>query len=70
MLTRFAGAGLLLLGLYMFLANQKVNSLRSQYMSGPDIIDQDSIQQSGPDIIDQDSIRQTDSDLIDQDSIR
>ena len=43
MLTRFAGAGLLLLGLYMFLANQKVNSLRSQYMSGPDIIDQDSI---------------------------
>ena len=70
MLTRFAGAGLLLLGLYMFLANQKVNSLRSQYMSGPDIIDQDSIRQSDPDLIDQDSIRQTDSDLIDQGSIR
>ena len=44
MLTRFVGAGLLVLGIYMFLANRKVNQLRSQYMSEPDIIDQESVQ--------------------------
>ena len=44
MLTRFVGAGLLVLAIYMFLANRKVNQLRSQYMSEPDIIDQESVQ--------------------------
>ena len=43
LLTRFVGAGLLLLGIYMFIANRKVNMLRAQFMSGPDIIDQDSV---------------------------
>lgn len=43
MLTRFVGAGLLLLGIYMFLANRKVRNLRAGFMSDSDIIDQDEI---------------------------
>lgn len=43
MLTRFIGSGLLLLGIYMFLANRRVKDLRSRFMSEPDIIDQDSV---------------------------
>lgn len=42
-LTRYIGAGLLLLGIYMFLANRKVKTLRSEFMSGPDIIDQEEV---------------------------
>ncbi len=35
LLTRFIGLGLLLEGIYMFIANKKVNDLRSRFMSGP-----------------------------------
>lgn len=42
-LTRFVGGILLILGIYLFLANRKVQDLRSKYMSEPDIIDQDSV---------------------------
>ena len=43
LLTRFVGLCLLLLGIYMFLANRKVNELRAEYMAEENIIDQDSI---------------------------
>ena len=43
LLTRFVGLSLLLLGIYMFLSNRKVNELRSQYMYEEDIIDQDAV---------------------------
>ena len=43
LLTRFVGAGLLMLGVYRFLTNRKINNLRAQYMSEDDIIDQDSV---------------------------
>lgn len=43
LLTRFVGLSLLLLGIYMFLANRKVNELRAEYMAEDNIIDQDSI---------------------------
>lgn len=43
-LTRFVGVGLLLLGIYRFLANRKVDTLRTEYRSEDNIIDQDEIQ--------------------------
>ena len=43
LLTRVVGLCLLLLGIYMFLANRKVNELRAEYMAEENIIDQDSI---------------------------
>ncbi len=43
LLTRFIGAALLVMGIYMFAANRKVSRLREKYMAGPDIIDQDSV---------------------------
>lgn len=45
-LTRFVGAGLLILGIYRFLTNRKVKELRSNYMSEPDIIDQDDVKKN------------------------
>ncbi len=42
-LTRFIGLGLLLFGVYMFLSGRKVKKLRSDYTSGDDIIDQESV---------------------------
>jgi len=43
LLTRFVGTGLLLLGIYRFLSNRRLKELRSEFMSEPDIIDQDSV---------------------------
>ena len=43
LLTRFVGLSLLLLGIYMFLSNRKVNELRSKYIYEEDIIDQDTV---------------------------
>ena len=43
LLTRFVGLSLLLLGIYMFLSNRKVNELRSKYMYEEDSIDQDAV---------------------------
>lgn len=34
-LTRFIGVGLLVLGIYSFIANKKVSNLRDNYMPGP-----------------------------------
>ena len=43
LLTRFVGFCLLLMGIYMFLSNRKVQELRSNDSSEDDIIDQDSV---------------------------
>lgn len=42
-MTRFAGACMLVLGIYMFTANRKVNDLRRRFMSDTDIIDEEDI---------------------------